>query len=50
MDNPLERQLEDTRTRKAMDQALAGLDTDQQPPAPRIASVTPLRSHRPGTD
>jgi hypothetical protein len=46
MDNPLERQLEDSRTRKAIDSAFAEVDT--QPAAePTIVTVTPLHRDRP---
>ncbi|WP_329097900.1 hypothetical protein OG979_20265 [Actinomadura citrea] len=41
-ERPLERQLEDARTRNAIDAAFA---TPDEPPAPR-ASVTPLRPER----
>ncbi|GAA2442103.1 hypothetical protein GCM10010191_68020 [Actinomadura vinacea] len=47
MDNPLERQVEDPRTRKAIDAAFAHAANEPEPP---IASVTELRPQRPCAD
>lgn len=47
MENPLERQLEDPRTRKAID---AAFETRDSASAPEIASVTPLHRRRLSTE
>jgi hypothetical protein len=49
MDNPLERQLGDSRTRKAIDAALADTSTSSKSP-PTIATVTPIHRDRPSSD
>jgi hypothetical protein len=42
MDNPLERRLEDTRTRKAVDRAFTATGQQRPAPAPTVRPVTRL--------